>query len=199
MGRCPDCIGWRQAERLQAMCGLNDAERKITLFSIAPNGQDTTRMVQAAQTFIAQPAGFLTIYGSCGNAKTLILQAVVNAMLSQGVAAIYTTFYDLVNWIREAYNDRENESAWRRVKRLQDVRVLCIDELDKVKQSEWVSEVETQLLDARYRDGIAGLSGTLLAMNGNIDLLSDHLESRLRDGRNVLIQNNDPDMRRVMA
>lgn len=200
MQRCQDCYSRRQAERLQKICGLNEQERQVSLFSIAPNGNATTTMVNAAQDFIAQPKAMLTLYGTCGNAKTLVLQSIVNAMLAQGIGAIYTTFFDLVEWVREAYSDRErlNDSAWNRVKRLQDIRVLCVDELDKVKQTEWVHMVETELIDTRYRNGIAGICGTVLAMNGTLDQLSDHLQSRLLDGRNKVTQNNDPDMRKVM-
>jgi hypothetical protein len=70
--------------------------------------------------------------------------------------------------------------------------------MDKVKKTEWVMEVETQLLDARYRDAIAGARGTVLAMNCSPEQLSDHLFSRLRDGRNSMIENRDPDLRTML-
>ena len=115
----------------------------------------------------------------------------------RGVSAVYTTFYDLVGYVREAFK-RESESAWRRVLHFQSVRALAIDEFDKVKTSEWIEELETAVIDRRYRDGLAGQRGTIIAMNSNVDSLPDWIESRLRDGRNRVIGNDDPDVRPML-
>lgn len=184
---------------MQKICGLTDLELNASLDDIdAKPRSDTERMIAEARRFIDRPIGMLTIYGSCGNAKTVVEQAIVNACIKRNRGAIYTTFYDLVSYVREAYQQGATDSAWARMRRLQNIPVLCIDELDKVKYTEWVQEVETQLIDARYRLGIAGELGTVLAMNGDIDNLPTHLQSRLRDGRNVIVRNRDKDMRGLM-
>lgn len=185
---------------MQDICGLTGAELSASLEDItAKPHTDIARMVEQARRFIEMPVGMFTIYGKCGNAKTVVLQSIVNACLARNVCAIYTTFYDLVGYVREAFQPDASNSAWYRMHRLQDVPVLCIDELDKVKSSEWVREVETQLFDTRYRRGIAGELGTVLAMNGDVEDLPEHLLSRLRDGRNVIVRNNDRDMRPLMS
>lgn len=197
---CPACSTVRRAERLQRICGLTDDERKADLSQIvitSPHG-GTARMVAAARAFIETPRGMLTIYGSCGNAKTVVLQSIVNAMLARNIGAIYATFYDVVTWIKESFSDASDISAELKVKQLVDTPVLCIDELDKVKSTDWVMELKTHLLDARYRRGLAGLCGTVFAMNASIDTLPDWMYSRLRDGRNVVVENNDRDMRPLM-
>lgn len=184
---------------MQSICGLTGAELCASLDQIDSHpGTDTERMIQAAQRFISNPVGMLTIYGSCGNAKTVTQQAIVNACLSRNIGAIYTTFYDLIGYVREAYQPDATNSAWSRMRRLQEVPVLCIDELDKVKFTDWVREVETQLFDARYRRGLSGELGTVLAMNGDIEDFPPHLLSRLRDGRNTIVRNSDRDMRPLM-
>jgi DNA replication protein DnaC len=197
---CPICSAKRKAERLQKICGLTDAERGANLSQIivrTPNG-GTDKMVKAAREFIAAPYGLLTIHGTCGNAKTVVLQSIVNAMLAQSVTAIYTTFYDVVSWVRESFNSKDEDSVSVKVARLRDVPVLCIDELDKVKPTEWVVELQTQLIDLRYRRGLSRESGTVFAMNGTLDTLPDWFASRLRDGRNVVVENNDKDLRPLM-
>jgi DNA replication protein DnaC len=197
--RC-QCRSQEDAQRMQDICGLTSAELKASLDDITAKPRtDTARMVEQARRFIELPVGMFTIYGKCGNAKTVVLQAIVNACLAQRVSAIYTTLYDLVGYVREAYQPDATNSAWYRMHRLQDVPVLCVDELDKIKASDWVREVETQLFDTRYRHGIAGECGTVLAMNGDIEDLPEHLLSRLRDGRNVIVRNNDRDMRPLMS
>ncbi len=193
---CQQCAHRRRAEHLQKMCGLTMRERLATLNSIrAMSGTDTAQMVQAARNFIDAPIGFLTIYGTCGNAKTIALQSIVNACLARDVEAIYTTFYDVLQWIRAGFDD---ETAQRRIAQLRDVQVLVIDELDKVKESEWVIEFRNQLIDTRYRFGLDGQRGTVFALNGDIELFPDWLLSRVRDGRNVVVQNDDKDMRPLM-
>ena len=197
---CPDCYGRRRALRLQAMCGLNDQERRTTFQQITTAGDGTRKMIAAAQRFVEQPRGYLVIHGGSGNAKTLALQAIVNALLARNTEAIYTTFFDLMEWVKDANSPAVAESAGARIKQLQSVKVLAIDECDlsKSPRSDYVHAVETQLFDARYRDGLAGLCGTVLAMNGEPEQFSPHLRSRLRDGRNVVIENSDPDMRALM-
>lgn len=184
---------------MQTICGLTGPELLASLGQIdSRRGSDTARMIEYAYQFIANPVRMLTIYGKCGNAKTVVLQAIVNACIGRNIGAIYTTLYDLIGYVREAYQPDALDSAWARMKRLQDIPVLCIDELDKVKATDWVREVETQLFDARYRRGISGELGTVLAMNGDIEELPEHLLSRLRDGRNIIVRNNDRDMRPLM-
>lgn len=197
---CPNCYNRRQAARLQAICGLNDLERRVKLSDVKVIDPDsgTARMVKAAAVFIASPIGYLTIHGTCGNAKTLTLQAVVNHFVNHNVLAIYTTFADAVAYIKDAFSEGATDSAQARVNRLQTVPVLAIDELDKVKSTDWVREVETQLLDRRYRDGLAGKCGTLIAMNGSLSDLQSHIASRLKDGRNIVIENNDADLRELL-
>lgn len=197
---CPRCSAARRAERLQRICGLTDDDRRADLSQIvvtSPQG-GTARMVAAARAFIDNPRGMLTIYGTCGNAKTLTLQAIVNAALQRGIPAIYATFYDVVDWIRESFNDKSEIRASVKVQRLRDVPILCLDELDKVKMTDWVRELQTELIDWRYRNGLARKCGTVFAMNCEIDTLPEWIASRLKDGRHVVVQNNDKDLRPLM-
>jgi len=194
---CPDCSGPRQSARLQSICGMTEAEMRYSLDDLAPTGGDTDRMVIAARVFIVNPTGILTLHGGSGNAKTVVLMAVVNECLRRGIGAVYTTFFDLVGYVREAYR-HESESAWQRVRRFQSVRVLCIDEFDKLKATESLEELLTALVNQRYRDGLAGAVGTVLAMNADPALLPEWVYSRLHDGRNKIIHNGDDDMRPLL-
>lgn len=195
---CPECEPRRLAERMQAVSGLNAEERAVRLDDIQFTGGGTDEMIIAARTFLVQPSGILTLWGGPGNAKTMVLQSIVGECLARSVSAVYTTLYDLAGYVREAFRD-DSESSWRRVQRFQAVCVLCIDEFDKIKQTEWVlRELETAIVDKRYRDGLAGLVGTVIAMNESPDALPVWIASRLRDGRNRIVHNADPDVREGM-
>lgn len=195
---CPDCAHLRRAERLQTASGLNPAERLIRLDDVLITGGGTDEAVLAARKFLINPTRILTLWGGSGNAKTLILQAVVNECLERSVSAVYTTLYDLAGYVREAFRN-DSESAWQRVRRFQSVNVLCIDEFDKVKMTEWIEELETAIINRRYRDGLAGLCGTLIAMNESPSELPPWISSRLHDGRNRIVHNGDGDLRPLLS
>lgn len=189
-----ECQARRRAEILQAVCGLNEDERLARLGDVVAAGPGTAAMLDAARAFIAKPAGILTVWGKCGNAKTTVLQAIVNECLDRNLSAVYVTLYDLINWVRDAFRD-DTDSAWGRVHRLTAVSVLCIDEFDKIKITEWSEELQTAVLDRRYRDGLSGRVGTVLAMNSDPNHLPEWIYSRLCDGRNRIVHNADPDLR----
>lgn len=154
-------------------------------------------MVMAARAFVHKPVGILTLWGGVGNAKTVVLQSIINECVSVGVPAVYITFRQLLDWIQEAYEQQTNDSISRKDK-MAKIRVLAIDEMDKVKKTEWVNEFQSDILDKRYRLGLSGEAGTVLAMNKSPDEMPEWISSRLSDGRNRTIQNQDPDLRPMM-
>lgn len=194
-----ECQAEAISARLRAACNLTETERQMTLDKIDLHKRpDTTRIVAQARQFIQSPVGMFTIWGNCGNAKTMVLQSIVNACIGNGIPALYVTFAQLLDWVREAYNSQA-ESVVTRKDRVATVRVLAIDEMDKVKHTEWVNEFETDILDRRYRLGLDGKAGTVLAMNESPEAaLSQWIYSRLSDGRNVIMRNGDGDIRRYI-
>jgi hypothetical protein len=173
-GKLQRCV-CKQAEdaaKLQKLCGLTASERDYRLSRILPDG-DTGRMVQAASDFIPSPTGILTLWGTTGNAKTVVLMSIVNECVERGTGAVYLTGFDLVGYIRDAF--KEDESALARIE-----------------------EQITELIDRRYRLGLEGGYGTVIAMNKNPNELPTWIYSRLSDGRNKIIQNKDEDMRPLM-
>ena len=195
--RCA-CKRSQDVSRLQELSGLTAGERTVRVADIVATGAGTSAMIEAAQAFIQDPSGMLTIHGETGNAKTTALQGIVNALVEQGMQAVYVTAFDIAGYIRKAFNkngDVVDLDAHDRLKKLVGLRVLCIDELDKVRWSEWVEEQFTDLIDGRYRLGLDWEVGTVIAMNAHPETLPPWIYSRLRDGRNRIIENKDPDMR----
>lgn len=195
--RCT-CKRSEDASRLQKLSGLTDAERSVRMVDVVAVGDGTKRMVQASKIFIENPVGYLTIHGTTGNAKTAVMHAIVNELIDKGIEAVYVTAFDVLGYIRAAFDAEKNiasASAYERLKKLECVRVLCIDELDKVRWTEFVEEQITDLVDARYRLGLDWEVGTVIAMNANPESLPAWIYSRLRDGRNVIVENMDADVR----
>lgn len=158
-------------------------------------------MVSACKEFLAYPFQIVTIYGGPGNGKTMVLQAAVNQSVEAGRRAVYVTSFDLISYIRAAFNSQDkkviDEDAYSRLRRFEEIEILAIDEFDKVRMTEWVQEQITDLIDRRYRLALEGQAGTLIAMNGDPANLPDWIYSRLRDGRNQIVNNTDNDVRRL--
>jgi DNA replication protein DnaC len=182
--------------------GQSDLEMRLRLADIDTSaGIGTQAMVTAARAFVQSPVAIMTITGSCGNGKSDTLHAIVNELIEKGVEAMYTTIFDLMGWVKEAFNDNgqvKSESAWARLKRIEEVRVLCVDEFDKLQRTPWLVDQITDLVDSRHRYGLDGTRGTVLAMNADISTLPDWIYSRLRDGRNQRVVNMDADLRPLM-
>lgn len=197
-----ECTASYRASLLQSISGLTGDELALTLDDVHPAGTGTAQMLAAARSFLEAPAGMLTLWGGVGNAKTLILQAVVNEFVKSGVMAVYITMLDLLDYVRAAYDEsestREHGSACKRLDRFATVPVLAVDEVDKVKASDWTIERQSALFDKRYRFGVSRMAGTLLAMNKDPHTLPEWISDRLYDGRNIVIHNADPSMRRAM-
>jgi len=194
--RCP-CKAQEDAERLQRLSGLTENERRNRLEDIDATGRPGTRaMIDACREFLTSPFGSLVIHGTSGNAKTVALQSVVNVLVQNNVEAVYITAFDLISYIRDAFNEQrevKSESAYDRILRFGTVPFLAIDEFDKIKMSDWVTEQVTDLIDRRYRLGLDGQAGTMLAMNGHPGDLPMWIYSRLSQG--VIVRNDDSDLR----
>ena len=196
------CRTGEGAQEMAKLSGLTEKERKLRLSMFTTGGRPgTAAMLKACRSFVEDPVGILTLWGGVGNGKTMCLQAVVNELIERGVMSVYITAFDLFSHIRDAFNaQREitSESAYNRLLRFEKVRVLAIDELDKVRPTDWMLEQLTNLVDKRHRRGLDRTNGTLIAMNTDPALQDDWIASRLMDGRNQMVHNTDADLRPVL-
>lgn len=194
--RCP-CKSAEDAQRLQRLSGLTETERKMRLEMIETNGRPgTAKMVNACREFLAEPFGSFVVHGTSGNAKTAALQSAVNVLVERRVEAVYITAFDLISYIRDAFTESseiKSESAYDRIVRFGEVAFLAIDEFDKIKMTDWVTEQVTDLIDRRYRLGLDRKAGTMIAMNGEPRDLPMWILSRLSQG--VIVRNDDSDLR----
>lgn len=190
---CPVC----NKQAIDTACGLKDHERQITFDKINTHGrEDTWKAVSAAKAFVRAPRGFLSIYGEFGNGKTTIMMAIVNAVIEQGIEARYLTASDLLAYLRETFNSETKESDYDRLHELAKIPVLCIDEMDKLRDTAYSRELQQELINLRYRD--AGILGTVLAWNGGLnDLPFPAIVSRAQEF--TVIQNRDRDLRPLIG
>lgn len=186
---CPTC----NQHTIDSLSGLSERERAINIANISTNGRPNTKAMKAAALeFINRPTGFLSFHGKYGNGKTTIIMAIVNALITKGINVRYLTASDLLAYMRDTFNSETKETDYDRVHELARIQVLCIDEMDKLRDTEYSREIQQELINLRYRD--ASVLGTILAWNGGRDAISmPAVVSRLSEF--VVVENLDSDMR----
>ena len=190
--RCP-CKIDQDNTRWRKESGLTESQLSTPL-SFKKPGPGTSEMIKQGRTFAENPIGTLFIHGSNGVGKTSMAYAMTSRMIDSGYRTVYTTGPNMFAWIRDGYGAQsQDETAMKRLDRLQSVRVLILDELDKVRPTDWVREIMSMFIDNRYRrrDEL----GTVVIANSP-DNLSPDVVSRLMEGAVVLNQDADYRQRR---
>lgn len=82
-------------------------------------------------------------------------------------------------WFDDMSGDTANAVMYRRV------RVLVIDEVDKINfKSDWTRGAFSELMDERYRTGLAGKTCTMLiSQHDPVEAVPGDVASRMADGR----------------
>jgi len=188
-----------RVERVKAVSDLGPGEIKKRLSDIAESPQNAA-MLTAAREMVNTPYGWLYIWGGPGNAKTDALQAIVNELNFSGKGpAVYSTFSEVLDFMRQGYGDKAKLDYHERFQRLKMVKALAIDEMDKARRTEFAEEFRFNFLDDRYRSAIREETVTIFA--GNTDpakLEVDPIYDRIRDGRFKVVQNSAPSARPEM-
>ena len=105
-----------------------------------------------AQTFAANPAGSLAFYGSFGTGKTHLLAAIANAVTAAGRVCRFASVVSLFDAIGERIAQREDyHDLLHRATR---APLLLLDDLDKLKPSEFREETLYKILNGRHTAGL---------------------------------------------
>lgn len=197
---CPVCAGEDRAVWLRDNCGLAGTDLLKTLSTFRTSGitAPKTAALNACRALLgmgAKPAGFVTLTGGYGVGKTHLLTGIVNGFRAVGVYARYTTTAEILDDIKAHFGDRAT-TAQEIAEQYRTIRVLCIDEFDRVSLTAWAKQSMFQLVDGRYR-GSENLL-TVFAMNAEVEELPAELgyvASRMRSGQ--IINVPGPEMREI--
>lgn len=195
---CPACQedGWRAY--LEANCGLRGIDLETSLEGFVAGGpfwekEAPLKVARQLLAMNAHPKGFITFWGLPGRGKTHVLKALVNGFRLIGLFSRYVNAADLVEEIKSNFTNEHGQiSVEEAIRHYRRMRVLAIDELDKVSMTPWVEQTLHRLLDSRSNEQHALL--TLLAMNENPENLpSDlgYLASRIKGGVALEIRGSD--------
>jgi DNA replication protein DnaC len=158
---------------------------------------NTNEAVQAILDTLQNGQGWIFFHGGYGLAKTLLLKIVVAEMLRKGKLSAYARMAEVIENLRQAYSDKDNaqEEAGRRLDFWTTLPVLCLDEFDRLRPTEFADEKKFVLLDRRYEDAIREKSVTILASNAHPNTFDGYLASRINDKRFKVIELTGKDFR----
>lgn len=145
-----DCMKKRRTLRALRKAGLADMAERFTLANYRTDTPACAAIAEAARRFIADDSGWFFIAGQSGSGKTHICTAVCTGLMEEkGKEA------DFMPWRDEARTLKAGGDPVRcdqRIKRLQQVAVLYIDDLFKGGASEADLRLAFEILNGRYNN-----------------------------------------------
>lgn len=198
---CPVCREGRYREWLIENCGLGEVDRlSLTSFRTdTPSTRDKDKAKRVISALLAKggdASGFVTLYGGNGVGKSHLLKAAVWGFVNQTIRAEYYNLTDMIAHIAVRYQTAGSVDVERVIAEYRTVKVLAIDEVDKIKLTDWAKQTIFRLLDSRYNDSPFLL--TMLALNVQPnDYEMGYLTSRMSGG--VFVEVGGADIRPVQG
>jgi len=118
-----------------------------------------TKAFDQAQRFAKQPQGTLAFFGSFGTGKTHLLAAIANAQIERGRVCRFASVVSLFDALQERLQQGGDYHALLR--QAITTPLLLLDDVDKLKPSEFREETLYKLLNGR------SVSGLPLALSSN--------------------------------
>jgi DNA replication protein DnaC len=176
--------------------GLHEGELDLTWEHVKPDISDGIKAVNVIRPMYERGYGVVFMWGTWGQAKTLIGKIVAATAHRDGKRGAYANLSTVLDDIRKAYDEKEYKMTElsRRMDWWVERDVLFLDEMDKSANTEWAEDRMFQLLDRRYQMAVRETGLTVIASNKSEDGLDGYLKSRLYDrrvGQIVYLNGND--------
>ena len=188
--------GGERLQRLAGLSGLGSKALQRRLADIVPLDDGSNKaMLVAAHRMLNNPQGWLYIWGGPGNAKTVVLIALVNELNQSGRGpAVYMKLSRLINIMREGHAEKssrnrqigegvrqdglENLGFFDRYEKIKNIRGLIIDEFDKARMTDFAEEFRFDFFDDRYMQAEDGETYTVFGSNSKPSVFPSPLKSR---------------------
>ncbi len=197
----PECAhNMKQKNSILRQCGLSEREREIMTWDNLLDDEQARPTAKKVQKILKRGYGWVYIHGGTGKAKSLILKMATLHYAKIGVKSYYTSLSFALDSLRASYDEsNSNALLQKRIKRLVEMPLLALDEFDKIKTTDWAREKRAEIMDRRYRKSIhEQTSVTLMASNEAPGFYEPYLQSRIEDGRNLVILMTGKDMRPII-
>lgn len=167
----------KRIERLMGQSRLSERfkRRRFDTFIVSPktkNAFDECMRFCNEYSIKSRKRGVLMI-GNYGCGKTHLAAAILNTMINSGVSGMFVVVPELLNKMRDSFDD---ESSTREIEeQAKTVDVLVLDDLGAEKPSDWVREQLYILINYRYENELP----TIVTTNCNGSELRDKLGARI--------------------
>ncbi len=176
----------RRLSRLKQYSNLGSLAR-FTFDNLLPEGRSSSpqtqkrfsQAYQAAQSFAANPEGWLVFSGPSGSGKTHLAAAIVNESTEKGHPALYITVPDLLDRLRASINPDSETPYDEFFEQVKNAPLLALDDLGVQSGTPWAKEKLDQLLNSRFNASLP----TVIVTAVPIDSMDDRLRTRLTDAR----------------
>jgi DNA replication protein DnaC len=192
---CPDCAVGN--ERAWKWSGLPDDARDVVLDELLflP---DQNKAFEKIGAFVARPTGWLTLAGGYGVGKTTLMYGALNTLAAQGIYGAYWTAPGLIDHLRAGIRDESGNAHSDRLKRVANLPILVVDELDKYYATAFAEYEIFQLFNTRYQ--LRRTHGTIIGYNlDGAEAIPPFLRSRINDGRFTVVEMRGADIRPALV
>ncbi len=187
------CVRQRTVNRLRQELPVEWASKTFEDFVVVEGNRAA---FEASRVFAeAEPvAGWLTIAGECGNGKTHLAAAIVNALLDRGVSAMCYTAPTLLDYLRATFATECGMSFDDRFEAIKTAQVLALDDLGAETATPWALDKLYQIFDHRYTWRLP----TVVTTNIKWTSIPERIRSRLKDSTlGKVVMNAAPDYRSI--
>ncbi len=171
-------------QRLFEISNLNQLSH-LTFESFLPRGRVGLVPMQAdsleqaynhARQFAGKLEGWLVLQGGYGSGKTHLAAAIGNFAVGLGVPTLFVTVPDLLDLMRQSYEDTEMGFE-KRFDEIRDAPLLIMDDFGTQNATSWAQEKLFQILNYRYINHLALVVTTNLSLRE----IEGRIRSRLQD------------------
>lgn len=183
-----DCTdGMRRAAKWR---NLPRAAKGVSLTAFRPLEAQRSAL-DLARAFVADPYGWLTLIGGYGVGKTRLIYGALNDLADVGMYGRYVMMPELLNELRDA----SREGGYGEIlRRFVTAPLLAIDELDKIRNTDFVDDVLHAIFLSRYQE--QETRATIIGYNlDGADRIPAFLRSRIHDSRFRMVEMTGPDVR----
>ncbi len=197
---CPVCSPDVLDKMQAASSGLsaNEWSKSMAKDFLPMPGKEDLRVLGLNILADRYPSGWITLHGGYGVGKTHWMQCLVADFIRQGVVAKYIPMVQILSEVTGTF-DQKNKTVDDVVGAYVDIRILAIDEVDRVPKGSWHMAEFFKFLDIRYRGSVNDQEQlTILALNEDLgrsspefEQLFGYLKSRMTGGLIVKVGGDD--------